>query len=90
MLLLGNMLETIAGGDVGKDCEPGLSGKRAHHLPGIDPMDRITQPVSDWWRAFSLLVSEFFQTMGPREYSYVLVVVGVLGFLFLKGGGHRP
>lgn len=51
-------------------------------------MGAITEPVSNWWRAFSKLVAEFFQTMGPQEYSYILVATGIIGYFFLKGGGR--
>lgn len=51
-------------------------------------MEAIIQPVTDWWRAFSLLVSDFFNNIGPKEYGYILVVTGIVGYLFMKSSSR--
>lgn len=52
-------------------------------------MEAIIQPVSDWWRAFSLLTSDFFGTMGPAQYAKILVITGIIGFLWLRSGSPK-
>ncbi len=51
-------------------------------------MDAIIQPVTTWWRAFSLMIGDFFVTLGPREYSYILIATGIAGYFFMKSGKH--
>ena len=36
-------------------------------------MDVLIQPVTNWWHSFCLLITNFFTTIGPREYSYLLI-----------------
>lgn len=43
-------------------------------------------PISAWWRDFTNLIVHFFGTMGPREYSTILVLTFIGGYLFLRGG----
>ncbi len=49
-------------------------------------MDAVIQPVTQWWRAFSGMLFDFWRTMGPAQYGYLLIGVGIIGYFFLKGG----
>lgn len=51
-------------------------------------MNGISEPVAAWWGAFSLMISDFFTNMGPKEYGYILVLTGIAGYLFMKSGKH--
>jgi len=47
------------------------------------------QPIYTWWNSFTAVMSNYFAAVGPREYSYILVLTGIAGYLFLKSGSSR-
>lgn len=51
-------------------------------------MGAVIDPITSWWAAFSSLIVDFYVTMGPREYGYILIVTGIAGYFFLKSGGR--
>jgi hypothetical protein len=58
-------------------------------LPGAASMEAVSQPITSWWNSFKGLVGTFFVEMGPAEYSYILVISFVAGYLWLRSGSPR-